>query len=114
MVLVKQIGFKCVIQVHFLGVNLKCVVLENFHTPPTERIGNSQGQGFSKAKNMSYSMDVTLFFCFVFQVSKEMDRWSSQKSFKRQGGLPWRRQDLSSRLQSSFKRNQKQSSPHTM
>ncbi|KAL9981050.1 hypothetical protein ACROYT_G009707 [Oculina patagonica] len=47
-------------------------------------------------------------------VSKEMDRWSSQKSFKRQGGLPWRRQDLSSRIQSSFKRNQKQSSPHTM
>lgn len=32
---------KCVIQVHFLGVNLQCVVLENFHTPPTERIGNS-------------------------------------------------------------------------
>lgn len=74
MVLVKQIGFKCVIQVHFLRVNLKCVVLKNFHTPPrpTERIGNSQGQGFSKVKNMSYSMDVTLFFCFV---SKYPRKW---------------------------------------
>lgn len=46
-------------------------------------------------------------------VSEEMDRWSSQRSSKKQGGLPWRRQDLSSRLQSSFRRNQKQSSPHT-
>ncbi|KAM7433857.1 Small G protein signaling modulator 2 [Porites harrisoni] len=47
-------------------------------------------------------------------VNKEMDRFSSQRSIKKQVGLPWKRQDLSMRLHSSFKRNQKQSSPHTM
>lgn len=47
-------------------------------------------------------------------VSKEMDRFSSQKSFKKPTGLPWKRQDFSARVQSSFKRNQKQSSPRTM
>lgn len=52
-------------------------------------------------------------FSFIL-VNKEMDRLSSQKSFKKHAGLPWKRQDLGSRLQSSFKRNQKQSSPHTM
>ena len=47
-------------------------------------------------------------------VNKEMDRFSSQRSIKKQVGLPWKRQDLSMRLHSSFKRNQKQSSSHTM
>ena len=47
-------------------------------------------------------------------VNKELDRLSSQRSFKKPTGLPWKRPDLGSRLQSGFKRNQKQSSPQTM
>ena len=57
----------------------------------------------------------TVIGLFSFAVvNKEMDRFSSQRSIKKQVGLPWKRQDLSMRLHSSFKRNQKQSSPHTM